>query len=125
MTTFAGFALCALLGAVGAVARYVVMAVLPESVRTSGLFIVNASGSLLAGAALGLAHVDVIDSGAALAILSFAAGFTTLSTMAVSAAETIGRGHAWRGVAIAALHIAGGVFCAGVGYNLVGALLAA
>lgn len=125
MTTFAGFALCALLGAVGAVARYVVMAVFPESVRTSGLFIVNASGSLLGGAALGLAHAGAIQSGAALALLAFAAGFTTLSTMAVSAAETIGRGHAWRGVAIAALHIAGGVFCAGVGYNLVGALLAA
>lgn len=125
MTTLAGFAVCALLGAGGAVARYVVMAVLPESGRKTGLLVVNASGSLLAGASLGLAHASAIDSGAMLALLAFAAGFTTLSTVAVSAAETIGSGHAWRGVAIAALHIAGGVFCAAVGYNLVGALLAA
>lgn len=125
MTTLAGFAVCALVGAVGAVARYVVMAVLPESRRKTGLFVVNASGSLLAGASLVLAHEGAIDSGAVLALLAFAAGFTTLSTMAVSAAETMGLGHAWRGVAIAALHIAGGVFCAAVGYNLVGALLAA
>nr|MTA26012.1 hypothetical protein [Actinomycetota bacterium] len=104
MTTFGVFALCALLGAVGAVARYAVTAVLPKGAEATGLLIVNASGSLLAGAALGLAHTGAIDSSAALALLAFAAGFTTLSTMAVAVAQSIGRGQFWRGLGTAALH---------------------
>ena len=125
MTTFGVFALCALLGAVGAVARYAVTAVLPKGAEATGLLIVNASRSLLAGAALGLAHIGAIDSSAALALLAFAAGFTTLSTMAVAATLSIGRGQFWRGLGIAALHIAGGVMCALAGYNVVGAFLVA
>ena len=125
MTTFGVFALCALLGAVGAVARYAVTAVLPKGAEATGLLIVNASGSLLAGAALGLAHIGAIDSSAALALLAFAAGFTTLSTTAVAAAQSIGRGQFWRGLGIAALHIVGGVMCALAGYNVVGAFLVA
>ncbi len=125
MTTFVEFATLAFLGSVGAVARYTVTAVVSEGARATGLFLVNASGSALAGVALGLTHVGAIDSSAALALLSFAAGFTTLSTMAVSAAQSIGRGQFWRALAIAALHIVGGVMCALAGYNVVGAFLVA
>lgn len=125
MTTFAQFAALAVLGGIGAVARFLLMAVVPERRQPAALFVVNASGSAIAGVALGLASSGAINSSIALAFVAFAAGFTTLSTVAVSAAEWIARGQLWRGMGMAALHIIAGAVCAGAGYIFAGALFVA
>lgn len=125
MTSLAEFAVLAVLGGIGAVARFLLMSVFPERLQPVALLVVNASGSAIAGAALGLVNTAAINSSTALAFVAFAAGFTTLSTLAVSAAQWIARGQLWRGINVAALHIIAGAVCAGAGYIFAGALFVA
>ena len=125
MTTFAEFALLALLGALGAVVRFVVMSLTPESARPFALLAVNSAGSALVGIALGGANAGVLTVSSLLAIGAFAAGLTTLSTLAVESADLIDHGHVWRGIRRAAQHIVVGAVVAWAGYNSASAILSA
>jgi fluoride ion exporter CrcB/FEX len=125
VTTFAEFALLASLGALGAVVRFVVMSLTPESARPFALLAVNAAGSALVGVALGGANAGVLTVSSLIAIGAFAAGLTTMSTLAVASAELIDHRLVWRGIHRAVQHIVVGAVFAWAGYNSASAILSA
>jgi fluoride ion exporter CrcB/FEX len=105
-----------LLGAVGAVLRYISLELTPPHSRPWTLIVVNTVGSAVAGVALGAAASGALTTSSLLAVGAFAAGLTTLSTLAVSVAEWWEGGHTWRGVVVGVQHIALGALFVGAGY---------
>lgn len=125
MIDYTWIAVQVLFGALGAVARLGVMSVVKPGRWSWGLFTVNMGGSLLVGTAVGAFAAGSIEWTLAAVVLAFAAGFTTFSTLTLTAAEWTERGELMRGLALAAKHVALGVVVAGVGYISASALLAA
>jgi fluoride ion exporter CrcB/FEX len=113
LVTMAAFAV---LGAVGAVLRYSVVALVPRSFQPWALLAVNALGSASIGVASGAASVGALDLVSVTAVAALAAGFTTLSSFALSSAESIDSGRLLLGIGIAVQHVVFGVVCAGAGY---------
>lgn len=105
-----------LLGAIGAVVRYLAIELTSTRSRPWTLLAVNTVGSAVAGIALGAAVAGALTTSSLLAVGAFAAGLTTLSTLAVSVAEWSEAGHPWRGALVGAQHIALGAMFAGAGY---------
>lgn len=116
---------CAILGATGAVARYIVMTVFPAGRWSWGLFAVNMGGSALVGFAVGVFAVGALEWEPVSLALAFAAGFTTFSTLTVTAAELTERGQFVRGIGVTSVHVVVGAALAALGYNLGGALFGA
>ena len=125
MIDYAWIAVQVLFGALGATARFGVMTIVKPGRWSWGLFTVNMGGSLLVGAAVGAFSVDAIGWNIAALVLAFAAGFTTFSTLTLTAAEWTERGELWRGLGLASIHVVLGSAIAGVGYISAGLLLAA
>lgn len=105
-----------LAGGLGAVARYGVMSIIHPGVWSWGLFAVNATGSLVVGAAAGAFTVHALDWTIVALVLGFAAGFTTFSTLTVTAAQHIERREIQTGAVIVTSHVVVGVALAAVGY---------
>ena len=116
MIDYTWIALQVLFGAFGAVARFGVMTVVTPGRWSWGLFTVNMGGSLLVGSAVGAFSAGAIEWSVAAVVLAFAAGFTTFSTLTLTAAEWTERGELWRGLVLAAKHVLVGAAVAGVGY---------
>lgn len=116
---------CVVLGAVGAVTRYIVMTVIPAGRWSWGLFAVNMGGSALVGFAVGVFAVGALEWEPVSLALAFAAGFTTFSTLTLTAAELTERGQFVRGIGVTSVHVVVGATLAAVGYNLGGALFGA
>jgi len=113
---FAGIAVQVLFGAFGATARFGVMTLVKPGQWSWGLFIVNMGGSLIVGVALGASVADALSWSIATSVFAFAAGFTTFSTLTLTAAEWAHRGEMVRGLALTAAHVVLGAFVAGAGY---------
>jgi fluoride ion exporter CrcB/FEX len=116
MIDFAGIAVQILFGAFGATARFGVMNLVKPGQWSWGLFIVNMGGSLIVGVALGASVADALSWSVATAVFAFAAGFTTFSTLTLTAAEWAHRGEMVRGLALTAAHVVLGALVAGAGY---------
>jgi fluoride ion exporter CrcB/FEX len=116
MIDFAGIAVQILFGAFGATARFGVMNLVKPGQWSWGLFIVNMGGSLIVGVALGASVADALSWSVATAVFAFAAGFTTFSTLTLTAAEWAHRGEMVRGLALTAVHVVLGALVAGAGY---------
>ncbi len=114
-----------LAGGLGAVARFGLMSVIRPGVWSWGLFAVNAVGSLVVGAAAGAFAVEAFDWTAASLLLAFAAGFTTFSTLTVTAAQHIERREIRTGVTLVTAHVVIGIGLAAVGYISTSMLLGA
>lgn len=114
-----------LAGGLGAVARFGVMAIIRPGVWSWGLFAVNAAGSLVVGAAAGAFTVQELDWTIAALVLGFAAGFTTFSTLTVTAAQHIERREIRTGAIIVTAHVVVGIALAAVGYIFTSMLLGA
>lgn len=105
-----------LAGGLGAVARFGVMSVIRPGVWSWGLFAVNALGSLVVGAATGAFAVHALDWTVVALVLSFAAGFTTFSTLTVTAAQHIERREIRTGAVLVTAHVVVGIALAAIGY---------
>ena len=116
MIDYTWIAVQVLFGALGAVARLGVMSVVKPGRWSWGLFTVNMGGSLLVGGAVGAFAAGAVHWSVAAVVLAFAAGFTTFSTLTLTAAEWTERGELWRGLGLAAKHVLLGAVVAGVGY---------
>lgn len=116
MIDYSWIAIQVLCGAFGATARFGVMTVVPPGKWSWGLFTVNVGGSLLVGTAVGAMSAGALDWSIAALFIAFAAGFTTFSTLTLTAAEWTERGEMWRGLTLAAKQVLLGVAVAGVGY---------
>ena len=114
-----------LAGGLGAVARFGLMSVIRPGVWSWGLFAVNAVGSLVVGAAAGAFAVEAFDWTAVSLLLAFAAGFTTFSTLTVTAAQHIERREIRTGVTLVTAHVVIGIGLAAVGYISTSMLLGA
>lgn len=114
-----------LAGGVGALARFGVMALVRPGVWSWGLFAVNALGSLVAGSAAGAFAAGELDWPMTALVLAFCAGFTTLSTLTVTAAQHIERREIRIGSVIVTSHIVIGAGLAGLGYISTSMLLGA
>jgi CrcB protein len=114
-----------LAGGLGAVARFGLMSVIRPGAWSWGLFAVNATGSLAVGSAAGAFAVAALDWTTASLILSFAAGFTTFSTLTVTAAQHIERREIRTGAIIVTSHVVVGIALAAVGYISTSMLLGA
>ncbi len=114
-----------LAGGLGAVARFGVMAIIRPGVWSWGLFAVNAAGSLVVGAAAGAFTVQALDWTIVALVLGFAAGFTTFSTLTVTAAQHIERREIRTGAIIVTGHVVVGIALAAVGYISTSMLLGA
>lgn len=125
MIDYAWVAVQVLFGALGATARFSVMAFVRPGRWSWGLFTVNMGGSLFVGTAVGAFAAGAINWSVAAAVLAFAAGFTTFSTLTLTAAEWTEGGELWRGLTLAAKHVLLGAVVAGVGYISAVALLGA
>jgi fluoride ion exporter CrcB/FEX len=125
MIDFAGIAVQILFGAFGATARFGVMKLVKPGQWSWGLFIVNMGGSLIVGVALGASVADALSWSVATAVFAFAAGFTTFSTLTLTAAEWAHRGEMVRGLALTAAHVVLGALVAGAGYISASAALGA
>lgn len=125
MMDFSVVALQVLFGALGATARFAVMSVIQPGRWSWGLFIVNMAGSLFVGVAVGAFAAGSIDWSVAAWVLAFAAGFTTFSTLTLTAAQWAEQGKLWRGLWFTATHVVLGALLAGAGYISATALLAA
>ena len=125
MIDYTWVAVQVLFGALGATARFGVMAFVRPGRWSWGLFTVNMGGSLFVGTAVGAFAAGAINWSVAAVVLAFAAGFTTFSTLTLTAAEWTERGEMWRGLALAAKHVLLGAVIAGVGYISAVALLGA
>lgn len=112
-------------GGLGAVARFGVMAIIRPGVWSWGLFVVNALGSLVVGAATGAFAVQALDWTIVALVLSFAAGFTTFSTLTVTAAQHIERREIRTGAVLVTAHVVVGIALAAVGYISTSMLLGA
>lgn len=117
--------LSVVLGATGAVARYIVMTVVPPGRWSWGLFAVNMGGSALVGFTVGMFAVGALDWEPVSLALAFAAGFTTFSTLTLAGAEMTERGQFVRGIGMTSIHVVLGATLAAAGYNLGGALFGA
>jgi fluoride ion exporter CrcB/FEX len=122
---FVTMAAFAALGAVGAVLRYSFVALVPHTFQPWVLLAINALGSASVGVASGAASVGALDLVSVTAVGALAAGFTTLSSFALSSAESIDGGRLLRGIGIAVQHVVLGVVCAGAGYISASLLFAA
>jgi fluoride ion exporter CrcB/FEX len=116
MIDFAAMVVPALFGAFGATARFGVMNLMKPGRWSWGLFVVNMGGSLFVGIAVGAASLDALSWATAAAVFAFAAGFTTFSTLTLTAAEWANRGETVRGLALTAAHVMFGALVAGAGY---------
>ncbi|MFM6967602.1 MAG: CrcB family protein [Microbacteriaceae bacterium] len=116
MIDYTWIAVQVLFGAFGATARFGVMNVVPPGKWSWGLFTVNMGGSLFVGTAVGALTAGALDWSIAALVIAFAAGFTTFSTLTLTAAEWTERGEMWRGLTLAAKQVLLGVAIAGVGY---------
>lgn len=125
MIDYTWIAVQVLFGALGAVSRLGVMSVVKPGRWSWGLFTVNMGGSLFVGTAVGAFSAGAIHWSVAAIVLAFAAGFTTFSTLTLTAAEWADRGELWRGLTLAAKHVVLGAVVAGVGYISASALFAA
>ena len=125
MIDFTWIAVQVLFGALGAVARLGVMSSVKPGRWSWGLFTANMGGSLLVGAAVGAFAAHALDWTVVAVLLAFAAGFTTFSTLTLTAAELTERGELMRGLVLAAKHVVLGAVVAGVGYISASALLSA
>jgi fluoride ion exporter CrcB/FEX len=127
MIDFAGIAVQILFGAFGATARFGVMKLVKPGQWSWGLFIVNMGGSLIVGVALPAVFfvADALSWSVAIAVFAFAAGFTTFSTLTLTAAEWAHRGEMVRGLALTAAHVVLGALVAGAGYISASAALGA
>ncbi|MFM2412566.1 MAG: hypothetical protein RLZZ587_899 [Actinomycetota bacterium] len=125
MIDFTWIAVQVLFGALGATARFAVMVAIQPGRWSWGLFTVNMGGSLLVGLVFGAYVARTIDWSVAASFLAFAAGFTTFSTLTVTAAELAERGTMWRGLVLTGTHVVLGVLLAGAGYISASALLGA
>ena len=125
MIDYTWIAVQVLFGALGAVSRLGVMSVVKPGRWSWGLFTVNMGGSLLVGIAVGAFSAGAIHWSVAAVVLAFAAGFTTFSTLTLTAAEWADRGELWRGLTLATKHVLLGAVVAGVGYISASALFAA
>lgn len=114
-----------LVGGLGAVSRFGVMSVVRPGVWSWGLFTVNSAGSLLVGAAAGAFTVQTLDWTIVALIISFAAGFTTFSTLTVTAAQHIERREVRTGAIIVTAHVVVGIALAALGYISTSMLLGA
>jgi CrcB protein len=114
-----------LAGGLGAVARFGLMSVIRPGGWSWGLFAVNALGSLVVGAATGAFAVDALDWTIVALVLAFAAGFTTFSTLTVTAAQHIERREVRTGAIIVTAHVVVGIALAAVGYISTSMLLGA
>jgi CrcB protein len=114
-----------LVGGIGAVARFGLMSVIRPGGWSWGLFVVNALGSLVVGAATGAFAVDALDWTIVALVLAFAAGFTTFSTLTVTAAQHIERREIRTGAIIVTAHVVVGIALAAVGYISTSMLLGA
>ncbi len=114
-----------LVGGLGAVARFGLMSVIRPGGWSWGLFVVNALGSLVVGAATGAFAVDALDWTIVALVLAFAAGFTTFSTLTVTAAQHIERREIRTGTIIVTAHVVVGIALAAVGYISTSMLLGA
>ena len=103
-------------GGFGALARFGVMTFVRPGVWSWGLFVVNAVGSLAVGAAAGAFAVHALDWTTAALVLAFSAGFTTFSTLTVTAAQHIERREIGIGSIIVTSHVVVGVVLAALGY---------
>ncbi len=125
MIDYTWVAVQVLFGALGATARFSVMTFVRPGRWSWGLFTVNMGGSLFVGTAVGAFAAGAINWSVAAVVLAFAAGFTTFSTLTLTAAEWTERGELWRGLTLAAKHVLLGAVVAGVGYISAVALLGA
>lgn len=114
-----------LVGGLGAVSRFGIMSVVRPGVWSWGLFTVNAAGSLLVGAAAGAFTVQALDWTVVALVISFAAGFTTFSTLTVTAAQHIERREVRTGAIIVTAHVVVGIALAALGYISTSMLLGA
>ncbi len=114
-----------LAGGLGAVARFGVMSIVRPGVWSWGLVAVNAAGSLVVGAAAGAFTVQALDWTIVALVLGFAAGFTTFSTLTVTAAQHIERREIRTGIIIVTSHVVVGIALAAVGYISTSMLLGA
>lgn len=114
-----------LVGGLGAVSRFGVMSVVRPGVWSWGLFTVNSAGSLLVGAAAGAFTVQALDWTIVALIISFAAGFTTFSTLTVTAAQHIERREVRTGAFVVTAHVVVGIALAALGYISTSMLLGA
>ena len=101
------------------------MAIIRPGVWSWGLFAVNAAGSLVVGAAAGAFTVQALDWTIVALVLGFAAGFTTFSTLTVTAAQHIERREIRTGAIIVTAHVIVGIALAAVGYISTSMLLGA
>lgn len=125
MIDYTWIAVQILFGALGAVSRFGVMAIVRPGRWSWGLFTVNMGGSLFVGATVGAFAAGAIQWSVTAVILAFAAGFTTFSTLTLTAAEWTERGEMWRGLMLAAKHVLLGAVLAGAGYISASTLFAA
>jgi fluoride ion exporter CrcB/FEX len=121
---FGWIALQILLGALGAVTRFGVMTVISPGSWNRGLFTVNAVGSFLVGAAVGIFSTHAISWAYTALVLAFCAGLTTFSTLAVDTARHIERREFRAGVTLITSQVLIGVLLAAVGYISTSALFA-
>lgn len=112
-----------LAGGLGALARFGVMTAVKPGAWSWGLFAVNAFGSLTVGGAAGAFAVHALDWTVAALILAFAAGLTTFSTLAVTAAQHIERREIRVGSVIVTSQVVVGVLLAALGYISTSVLL--
>lgn len=112
-------------GGLGAVARFGLMSVIRPGGWSWGLFVVNALGSLVVGAATGAFAIDALDWTIVALVFAFAAGFTTFSTLTVTAAQHIERREIRTGAIIVTAHVVVGIALAAVGYISTSMLLGA
>lgn len=114
-----------LAGALGAVARFGVMAIVRPGSWHWGLFAVNSLGSLGAGAIVGAFSVHAVSWGYSAMVLAFAAGFTTFSTLTVDAAQYIDKREFRTGVVLVGSQVGVGVLLSAIGYISANTLLGA
>lgn len=105
-----------LVGAVGAVARYLVTQFVPAGRVSWGLVTVNMVGSTIVGAAVGAFSVGILGWPQTATVLAFAAGFTTFSGVALAGAERANRGDITRGLIVVSGHVVVGALFTGLGY---------
>ena len=114
-----------LAGALGAVTRFGVMTLVRPRSWPWGLFTVNAVGSVLVGAAVGVFSGQGIPWTTAALVLAFSAGLTTFSTLTVEAAGLIEKHENRAATVLLSVHVGGGVALALAGYILASGLVGA